>query len=95
MGMFLDSEFNGDISKWNVGKVKDMDRMFRRSKFNKDISKWNVSSVTNMRYMFDRSTFNQDLSSWMVTNVTECIGFSRDNFIWTKPKPDFTNCDPN
>ena len=51
--MFDNSEFNGDISDWNVEKVIDMGYMFNRSKFNGDISNWNVENVTNMRYMFD------------------------------------------
>ena len=31
--MFYDSEFDGDISKWNVSKVTDMNRMFLDVKF--------------------------------------------------------------
>lgn len=30
-GMFQDSQFNKDISGWNVSKVKDMSDMFKRS----------------------------------------------------------------
>ena len=29
--LFLSSEFNGDISKWNVSNVEDMIDMFKRS----------------------------------------------------------------
>ena len=29
--MFYNSEFNGDISKWDVSKVKDMENMFSHS----------------------------------------------------------------
>src|SRR5574343_446358 len=43
--MFCDSEFNGDISKWNVSNVTDMRCMFYESEFNGDLSKWNVSNV--------------------------------------------------
>jgi len=38
--MFTGSKFNGDISTWNVSKVKDMSWMFKDSEFNGDISKW-------------------------------------------------------
>ena len=31
VNMFYDSEFNGDISKWDVSKVKNMDYMFKGS----------------------------------------------------------------
>ena len=33
-------DFNGDISKWNVSNVKNMNYMFFSSDFNGDISKW-------------------------------------------------------
>ena len=39
-GMFCCSQFNGDISKWNVSKVKNMNLMFACSGFNGDISNW-------------------------------------------------------
>src|SRR5574343_1627 len=64
------SNFNGDISKWNVSNVKSMYWIFRGSEFNGDISKWNVSKVTNMRYMFCGSDFNGDISKWNVSKVT-------------------------
>lgn len=38
-------QFNGDISKWNVGNVKSMKGMFDYSLFNGNISSWNVSNV--------------------------------------------------
>ena len=50
--MFFGSVFNGDISKWDTSKVKDMYGMFAHSVFNGDISKWDVSSVTDMNEMF-------------------------------------------
>ena len=47
------STFDGDISKWNTGKVTDMDYMFyQASAFNQDIGSWNTAKVTDMRYMF-------------------------------------------
>ena len=60
------NKFNGDISKWDVSSVKNMDHMFFNSQFNGDISKWNVSNVKNMDYMFAFSKFNQDISKWDV-----------------------------
>ena len=38
-----ESQFNGDISQWNVSNVTHMSEMFNKSKFNGDISKWNLS----------------------------------------------------
>ena len=75
-GLFQMSDFNGDISKWDVSKVTNMGGMFNRAtSFNQDISKWNVSNVTNMRGMFRHVIgFNQDISKWNVSNVTD-MGF--------------------
>ena len=38
----------GDISNWNVSKVKNMSCLFMESQFNGDISNWDVSNVVNM-----------------------------------------------
>ena len=53
--LFCDMEFNGDISEWDVSRVKRMDFMFHNSDFSGDISKWNVSNVRDMRGMFKGS----------------------------------------
>ena len=67
--MFDNSEFNGDISSWNVENVTNMRYMFHNSKLNGDISGWDVGNVTNMGFMFYYSKFNGDISSWNVENV--------------------------
>merc|ERR1712216_1063377 len=75
--MFNDaSNFDGDISKWDVSKVTDMGGMFSgASKFNGDLSKWDVSKVTDMTNMFElASSFNGDLSKWDVSKVTDMGG---------------------
>ena len=72
--MFNYSKFNGDISKWDVSNVKNMQEMFYNSKFtgeNGDISKWDVSNVKNMWHMFRYSEFNVDISNWDVSNVKD------------------------
>ena len=63
--------FNGDISKWDVSKVTNMEDMFRgATSFNGDISEWKVTQVTNMFSMFNGATsFDQDISEWKVGNV--------------------------
>ena len=49
----LKTEFNQNISSWDVSNVKFMKGMFKRARrFNKDISSWNVSKVTDMETMF-------------------------------------------
>ena len=71
--LFYKSEFNGDISNWDVSNVEDMDYIFcYNSKFNGDISNWDVSNVKRMNYMFQHSSFtgeNGDISNWNVSNV--------------------------
>ena len=64
-------EFNGNISRWNVSNVKDMESMFSFAKsFNQPIGDWDVSNVTNMRTMFSEAiSFNQPIGDWDVSNV--------------------------
>ena len=64
--------FNGNISGWNVSKVKDMFGVFHTTSFNQDISKWEFPNVLNMNYMFCNATsFNQDISNWKFPNVED------------------------
>ena len=37
--LFMNSAFNGDISKWNVSRVENMYYMFYNSNFTGDLSK--------------------------------------------------------
>ena len=89
--LFKETNFNGDISKWNVSNVTNMCCMFYScQEFNKDISKWDVSNVTDMSYMFYYcEAFNQDVSNWNVSNVTNmhamffrCESFNQDISNW-------------
>ena len=66
------STFNGDISKWDTGKVSKIDHMFLRAPaFNQNIGSWNTAQVTNMHGMFySASAFNQDIGSWNTAQVT-------------------------
>ena len=64
--------FDGDISKWDTGKVTTMYAMFyQASSFNQDIGSWNTAQVTDMQFMFDyASAFNQDIGDWNTEKVT-------------------------
>ena len=64
--------FDGDISKWDTGKVTTMYAMFyQASSFNQDIGSWNTAQVTTMQGMFHvASVFNQDIGSWNTEQVT-------------------------
>ena len=65
--IFKDSDFNGDISKWDVSNVKEMYGMFDHSKFtgkNGDIGKWDVSKVNCADWMFYHSLFEGNIDNW-------------------------------
>ena len=70
--LFEETDFNGNISEWDVSNVISMYAMFWEcEEFNQDISSWDVSNVTDMSYMFwECKAFNQDISGWDVSNVT-------------------------
>ena len=83
--------FNGDLSRWDVRNVTDMDRTFEGARaFNGDLKDWKVGAVTNMDGMFDgAAAFNGDLSRWDVRNVTgmssmfeDAAAFSGDLSRW-------------
>ena len=51
--LFERTDFNGDISNWDVSNVKNMSYMFWGcKKFNQDISNWDVSNVSNREQIF-------------------------------------------
>ena len=89
--LFEYSDFNGNISKWDVSNVKDMRFMFYNCKnFNQDISAWDVSQVTDMSYMFPKcESFNQDISSWDVSKVKDNHFIFSNCGIQQKYKPKF------
>jgi surface protein len=66
------TNFNGNISLWDVSEVTTMVQMFYfASAFNGDISQWDVSAVNSMNSMFRGATaFNGDISLWDVSEVT-------------------------
>jgi surface protein len=64
------TNFNQDLSSWDVSSVTNMDNMFMNSSFDQDIGSWDVSSVKNMYAMFYATPFNQDIRDWDVSSVT-------------------------
>ena len=97
--LFTYSEFNGDISDWDVSNVTNMELMFEEAEnFNQDISNWNISNVTSMEWMFyNAESFNQNISKWILENIKNC-DFMFDNakafldkYNSGKPLPNDTN----
>ena len=68
----LASQFNGDISNWDVSSVKNMRGMFwGANALDRDLSNWNTAIVTDMAFMFFGATlFDSDLTNWNVESVT-------------------------
>ena len=67
-GLFENSDFNGDITGWNVSNVESMRHMFFCAEsFNQPIKGWSnkLYKVIDMKSMFCYATsFNQDISGW-------------------------------
>ena len=89
--LFEGTDFNGDISNWDVSNVTSMYCMFYECKsFNQDISAWDVSNVTDTRYMFYYcKNFNQDISAWDVYKVNNTYKMFDYCAIEEKYKPKF------
>ena len=66
------TNFNQDISGWDVSNVRYMYYMFSEAQaFNQPLNNWNVGSVTQMAQMFyGADIFNQPLNNWDVSSVT-------------------------
>jgi len=80
--LFRESDFNGDLSAWDVSKVVSMWDMFKDSGFNNaSITTWDVSGLDNMETMFggEDCAFNQDISGWDVSNVVNMQNLFKEN----------------
>jgi surface protein len=60
---YLASQFNGDLSRWDIRNVTDMRAIFGgATQYNGNIGQWNVSNVRNMSHMFTpASELNQQM----------------------------------
>ena len=89
--VFSGTNFQGDISQWDVSNVITMGYMFYCcDNFNCDLSNWKVGNVKYMSYMFNGCTnFNQDISNWNVRSAItmyemfgSCTNFNQDISKW-------------
>src|SRR3989339_342551 len=72
--MFRDAtNFNGNISNWNISKISDTWYMFAYAiSFNQNLTNWDTSKVINMDHMFYNATsFNGNISNWNTSSVTD------------------------
>ena len=72
--MFACSQFNGDISRWDVSAVTLMAQMFECSEFNGDISGWKIAKGAALDHMFAQSMFRGDISGWGLSEANSVIG---------------------
>ena len=92
MGFYEQTNFRGDISKWDTSSVKSMESMFfgATSFIGENLSNWYVSHVTNMDSMFYKSSaFNQPIGSWDTSKVTSM----NNMFYQTSFNQDISNWD--
>ena len=85
------TNFNGDLTQWNVSNVKYMwGLFFDASFFNQDLSSWDVSNVEDMGHMFrGAKSFNQNIGIWDISQVeslnhmfAETDSFNQDISSW-------------
>ena len=63
---FADSNFAGDLSRWDTRSLENASSMFQRAKeFQSDLSQWDVSKLRRAKVLFeDARSFKSDLSRW-------------------------------
>jgi hypothetical protein len=96
------TEFEGDLSTWDVSKVKDMFVMFHNSGIkNSGIGRWNTASLEQAYAMFQNAKFidrDLNLAGWETGKCTEMKGMFWGSAIvdsnigkWNVEKADVTN----
>lgn len=92
---FQQSEFNEDISHWDVSNVTWMAGMFASAtSFNQPLDHWDVRKVTSMSSLFNgAAAFNQDIGNWETNSLTACdltfngaAAFNKDIGSWNVGK---------
>lgn len=92
----LATNFDQDLTDWDVSNVERMGSMFQATVFNGDISNWDVSKVWDFSNMFGSTkAFNGDISDWTPVSATTTASmfagakaFSGDLSKWRMPKLD-------
>ena len=72
--LFINCEYDIDVSNWDVSNVTDMASMFYYCKnFDCDLSNWDVSNVKDMSYMFTvcENFKGKGLENWDVSKVED------------------------
>jgi hypothetical protein len=63
--------FNGDVSEWDVSRMKSCDFMFSSCHFDGDLSQWDVSHCESFRSMFNTATHftGKGLENWRLKSA--------------------------
>ena len=72
--LFMNCEYDIDVSNWDVSNVTNMSCMFYYcKKFDCDLSRWDVSNVKDMSYMFTvcENFKGKGLENWDVSKVKD------------------------
>ena len=74
--MFMFSNINPDVSKWDMSSAQILDRMFYSAKeANPDVTNWNVKSVLTIDGMFYiAEKANPDISKWRFNELSSIKG---------------------
>lgn len=70
--MFRNSNFNNDLSSWNVARVTTFAYMFHQARLftGGDLSKWKLQEATNLNDMFNNAdVFNGNVTGWLRANT--------------------------
>ena len=79
--MFAQSNFNQDISGWDISKTTSLrECFFNDEQFNQPIGSWDTSKVLDIYGMFNNNVgqpfaFDQDISGWNVERVLDAANF--------------------
>lgn len=79
--MFAQSNFNQDISGWDISKTTSLRECFvNNEQFNQPIGSWDTSKVLDINGMFNNNVsqpfaFDQDISGWNVEKVLDGANF--------------------
>ena len=80
--VFMNSLYNGDLSKWDFSNAQSFKGMFAYSKFNNNsLKNFNFKNIKDAICMFTDSKFCGDISGWINyenTNLLHMFSFNKD-----------------
>lgn len=90
-GLFAQTNFNGDVSQWNMANARSTRSMFAYCSFSGDVSMWKMPALNDASYMFMHCPFSGDLSSWSFPKDCVAQGLVDRHFAGALPRPASNN----